>query len=90
MEIPLTLSKESLNVIRSVMLKSAQEAFSEVVRQQKYPRYMTIKDASGYAGVAVNTFRKDFINKGLRVIDPDGLKRIDKNDIDEFMENMKF
>lgn len=90
MEIPLMLSEESLNVIRSVMLKSAQEAFSEVVQQQKYPRYMTIKNASGYAGVAVNTFRKDFIDKGLKVIDPNGLKRIDKNDIDEFMENMKF
>jgi hypothetical protein len=90
MDIPLTLSEESLNVIHGVMLKSAQEAFSEVVRRQKYPRYMTIKDASSYAGVAVNTFRKDFINKGLKVIDPDGLKRIDKNDIDEFMENMKF
>lgn len=39
--------------------------------------------------MAENTFKKKFINAGLKVIDLDGLQRIDKQDLDKFMDENK-
>ncbi|MFJ7890746.1 helix-turn-helix domain-containing protein [Lysinibacillus xylanilyticus] len=50
--------------------------------------YMNKKEASQYIGVSFNTLQK-FIDKGMPVIEVDGVKLISKRDIDEFLEKKK-
>lgn len=87
--IPLQIDEEAMNQIKATFLQSAQDAFKEVSRRQAYGRYMNIKTASKYAGVAENTFKTKFVNAGLRVINLNRLQRIDKNDLDKFMDDNK-
>lgn len=87
--IPMEIDDQAMNQIKATFLQSAQEAFKAVSKRQTFGRYMNIKTASKYANVAENTFKKKFINVGLKVIDLDGLQRIDKQDLDKFMDENK-
>lgn len=51
--------------------------------------WMTLKDGAKYAGVAYNTFMK-FREKGLKVSEVDGVKRVSRKEIDRFLESRSF
>ncbi|MGX4764236.1 helix-turn-helix domain-containing protein [Holzapfeliella sp. JNUCC 72] len=52
----------------------------------KYPKYLTYKEALKYINIgSYNTLYK-FIDQGLKVLDIGGIKRISQEDIDEFMQ----
>lgn len=51
--------------------------------------WMTLKDGAKYAGVSYNTFIK-FREMGLKVCEVDGVKRVSRKEIDNFLENHSF
>jgi len=50
---------------------------------------LTSKDGTKYAGVAYNTFMK-FREMGLKVFEVDGVKRVSRKEIDQFLESRSF
>ncbi|MDV7713215.1 MULTISPECIES: helix-turn-helix domain-containing protein [Enterococcus] len=65
-----------------------QKAGELDIKRKELPRYMTKAQAAEYCGCSFNTFQK-YVRAGLRVIQVDGVTRIDKNDVDEFLEQNK-
>lgn len=51
--------------------------------------WMTLAEAAKYAGVSHNTFVK-FREMGLKVSQVDGIKRVSRKQIDEFLEKHSF
>lgn len=47
--------------------------------------WLSLKEASTYAGVSYNTFIK-FRTRGLKVCEIDGIKRVSRKEIDRFLE----
>lgn len=88
MNVPLTIEETALTQIKEVMLASATEAFTKVGKQKVFPRYMTKKLACEYLDVSFNTLVK-FIDLGLPVMQIDGITKLDKHDIDEFVQDHK-
>ena len=64
----------------------------ELIEQQlKMPKkqLLTIREAAEYLGVSYNTFQKLRYN-GLKLFEVDGVKRVYKNDLDEFIKKIVF
>lgn len=74
----------SLNIteknIEEIIVNTLTKVFSA-----KNNEWMTIAEGSKYAGVSHNTFMK-FREKGLKVCQVDGVKRVSRKEIDNFME----
>jgi len=51
--------------------------------------WMSITEGAKYAGVSYNTFAK-FREKGLKVSEIDGVKRVSRKEIDRFLESRSF
>lgn len=68
--------------------KAIQDAGEVAIKRNELPRYMTKAQAAEYCGCSFNTFQK-YVRAGLRVIQVNGVTRIDKNDVDEFLEQNK-
>lgn len=51
--------------------------------------WLSLKEAAKYAGVSYNTFIK-FRNRGLKVCEIDGIKRVSKKEIDRFLEEYSY
>ncbi|HJE79488.1 MAG TPA: helix-turn-helix domain-containing protein [Enterococcus gallinarum] len=68
--------------------QAIQKASETETKRRELPRYMTKVQAAEYCGCSFNTFQK-YVRAGLRVIQVDGVTRIDKNDVDEFLEQNK-
>lgn len=82
------LSDPAFEVIVQELANSIKVAQNLAVVREELPRYMTKKQASLYVGCSFNTLQK-FIRSGLKVISIDGVIRIDKKDVDEFLEANK-
>ena len=82
------LADPAFQVIVDELARSIKVAQDLAVIREELPRYMTKKQASEYAGCSFNTFQK-FIRRGLKVIYVDNVIRIDKHDIDSFLEANK-
>lgn len=82
------LSDPAFEVIVQELANSIKVAQNLAVVREELPRYMTKKQASLYVGCSFNTLQK-FIRQGLKVISIDGVIRIDKHDIDSFLEANK-
>ena len=52
-------------------------------------KWMSLKEGAAYAGVAVNTFNK-FRLRGLKVSEIDGVKKVSKEEIDNFLNAHSF
>lgn len=78
------LGEEAGNVIVKTMEKTFQQYFERMATKE----YMSIKEACEYIGVAFTTFQK-FRQMNLPVIEIDGVKRVKKSDIDEWLEQYK-
>lgn len=82
------LADPAFEVIVQELANSIKVAQNLAVIREELPRYMTKKQASLYVGCSFNTLQK-FIRQGLKVISIDGVIRIDKHDIDSFLEANK-
>lgn len=65
-----------------------QKASETNSKRKELPRYMTKAQASEYIGCSFNTFQK-IVRAGLPLITVDGIVRVDKNDVDAFLEQNK-
>ncbi|WP_053582160.1 hypothetical protein [Lysinibacillus contaminans] len=75
--------------IRLVVLTATKEAIEQSQKQLTSKEYFTIKEACEYINVSFATFSK-FRTLGLHVIEIDGVKRVNKKVINEFLENHSF
>ena len=71
--------------------KKQAEALGETLKEKlSLPRYMNYKQAAEYMNTSYNTLKYVCIQKqGLKVILIDGYEKIDRKDIDEFLEKHK-
>jgi predicted site-specific integrase-resolvase len=51
--------------------------------------WMSIKEACNYIGVSYNTFMK-YREKGLKVCEIEGIKRVSKDEIDIFLNQFSY
>ncbi|GGG23937.1 hypothetical protein GCM10007425_17990 [Lysinibacillus alkalisoli] len=77
-------SSDSENLI-SITIK---REFGHLHSQQS-KEWMTLKEGSSYAGISFNTFIK-FRLMGLKVCEIDGVKRISKTEIDNFLNTHSY
>lgn len=84
----LELADPAFQPIVEKIAAAIQEANQVSIKRQELPRYMTKAQAAQYCGCSFNTFQK-YVRAGLRVIQVEGVTRIDKNDVDEFLEQNK-
>lgn len=62
---------------------------SEIAERMIAKEWMTLKEGAKYAGISYNTLIK-FRQKGLKVAEIDGVKRISKTEIDNFFKEYSF
>lgn len=77
------------NHIEELIVNTLNKALFSSKQSFTQYEWMTLKDGAKYAGVAYNTFIK-FREKGLKVSEVDGVKRVSRNEIDKFLENHSF
>lgn len=77
----MTLKKELKNLI--------ENTFEELLKENNTKEWMNLKEGAAYAGVCYNTFL-GFRNKGLRICEIEGIKRVSKTEIDNFMNSHSF
>ena len=68
------------------LIKILTKFMNEHVQNKEW---MTIKEATAYAGVSYNTFIK-FRKIGLKIAEVEGIKRVSRKEIDTFLENHSF
>lgn len=74
--------EEKLNELFSNAIKHVQDLLIP-------KEWMTLAEAAKYAGVSHNTFVK-FREMGLKVSQVDGVKRVSRKQIDQFLEKHSF
>lgn len=70
-----------INVVKQT-LQTAKQTFA-------INEWMSLKDGAKYAGVSYNTFMK-FRGMGLKISEVDGVKRVSRKEIDQFLESHSF
>lgn len=84
------LDKYSENThLKEVILAVVNQAIDNNVLNFTKKEWMNIKEGSEYAGVSVNTFKK-YIEKGLKICEIEGIKRVSKTEIDKFLYNHSY
>lgn len=80
------LSEEFESGIRMVVKDQFRESFTEFLEHETTEkRWLSIKSAAYYADCSSNTIKK-WIKMGLNLYKIDGTKRIDKNELDVFIQ----
>lgn len=70
--------------------KIAQSINTKIIQNNNHNKeWLSISDASKYAGVSYNTFIK-FRTLGLKVCEIDGIKRVSRKEIDRFLEDHSY
>lgn len=81
------LSEEFENSIRSVVRNQVKESFKEFLEHETTEkRWFSIESAANYADCSANTIRK-WLRMGLNLYKIDGTKRIDRNELDNFVQS---
>lgn len=70
-----------VNVVKQT-LQTAKQTF--IISE-----WMSLKEGAKYANVSYNTFMK-FRAKGLKISEVDGVKRVSRKEIDQFLESHSF
>lgn len=92
MKIDLELSKGFEQEIKAVVIQATREVlFTEGKRDKETynKEWLNIKEAAKYAGVSYNTFLR-FREMGLKFTEINGIKRVSKTKIDEFLVGNSF
>lgn len=80
------LSNEFESKIQSVVREQFKESFVEFLEYETADkRWLSLESAAHYADCSSNTIRK-WIRNGLNLYQIDGTKRIDKNELDKFIQ----
>lgn len=80
------LSEDFENSIRLVVKEQFKECFKELLEKETIKkRWLSIESAANYSDCSPNTIRK-WLRMGLNLYKVDGTKRIDKYEIDEFIQ----
>ena len=80
------LSEDLENSICSVVKNQFKESFKEMLEHETVEkRWLSIESAANYSDCSTNTIRK-WLRMGLNLYKIDGTKRIDKNELDEFIQ----
>lgn len=82
-------SNSSKNHIEELIVNTLNKALYSSKQPFNQYEWMTLKDGAKYAGVAYNTFIK-FREKGLKISEVDGVKRVSRKEIDRFLESRSF
>lgn len=72
--------------IKTVVLMATKQAMEQHQKVLFAKDWMSIKEGASYAGVSVNTFNK-FRKIGLKICELDGVKRVSRKEINEFLES---
>ncbi|MFJ7369377.1 helix-turn-helix domain-containing protein [Lysinibacillus sp. NPDC098008] len=79
-------------VNENINLKEIVEMMlSEVLKENQlsHKEWYSLKEAAKYLGVSINTLAK-FREKGLKVCEIEGVKRVSKSEMDRFMNENSF
>ena len=81
------LSEECENGIRSDVRNQFKESFQELLEHETLEkRWLSIESAANYSDCSTNTIRK-WLRMGLNLYKIDGTKRIDRNELDNFVQS---
>ena len=75
--------------IETVVLHTTEKAIQKYHERNATKEWMSIKEACEYIGISFNSFTK-LRKLGLRVCEIDGIKRVSKIGIDQFLEERSF
>lgn len=75
--------------IEELIVNTINKALQAAQHQFIESGWMTLRDGAKYAGVSYNTFIK-FRVMGLKVCEVDGVKRVSRKEIDNFLESHSF
>lgn len=74
------------NSFQSIIKEQFKESFKELLEHETIKkRWLSIESAANYSDCSTNTIRK-WLRMGLNLYKIDGTKRIDKNELDEFIQ----
>ena len=62
-----------------------EEVLKEILKKAPFREWMSLKEGADYANVCYNTFIK-FRDCGLKISEINGVKRVSKTDIDNFLK----
>lgn len=80
------LSEECENGIRLDVRTQFKESFQELLDHETLAkRWLSIESAANYSDCSANTIRK-WLRMGLNLYKIDGTKRIDRKELDEFIQ----
>ena len=80
---------ESINKMEELIMSLANQESHFPKDNEPIREWMTLADAAKYAGVSNNTFSK-FRLLGLKVSHVEGIKRVSRKEIDNFLEKNSF
>ncbi|MGG0655541.1 helix-turn-helix domain-containing protein [Rummeliibacillus pycnus] len=80
-------NNNDLDISKEMILAAIKEAITSNFVFNK--EWMSLAEAAKYAGVSYNTFTK-FREMGLKVCQVEGIKRVSRNEIDNFLESHSF
>lgn len=80
---------ERINNIEELIVSSVNKLSYSPKHAVSNFEWMSLKEAAKYAGVSHNTFVK-FRVMGLRVSEIEGVKRVSRKEIDQFLESHSF
>lgn len=89
MRIELDMPQGLEEQLKQIVFNATKEAMEEQQKKLATKEWLSLKEGALYAGVSYNTFMK-FRELGLKVAQIEGVQRVNKKEIDIFMENHSF
>lgn len=86
LEMPNNLEEQ----LKSIVISATKKAIEDYSIQASTKTWLSLKEGAAYAGVSYNTLMKFREQKGLQIAEIDGIKRVSKKQIDEFLEKNSF
>lgn len=77
------------NQIQEVVVNSMEKSIAKYFEKRAAKEWMSIKEACNYIDVSYNTFQR-LREHGLPIAEINGIKRVSKKAIDEFLEKHSF
>lgn len=75
--------------LKQVVLSATKEAIELSQKQMTTKEWMNLREGALYAGVSYNIFIR-FRAMGLKICEIDGIKRVSKSEIDNFLKKNSF
>lgn len=75
--------------LHQLIITTINEAIEKSLQSLTNKEWMSLSEGAKYAGVSHNTFVK-FRELGLKVTQVDGIKRVSRKEIDQFLESYSF